>query len=102
MAVKRRTALPTAAPGSPDRRRTVVEDLDLAGVDELCERRMLGGLRGDPSSLSGAEVQGLAAGQRDAQRFLGLVGDALRRCLVIRQAAARYLLPLPGIDGVWR
>src|SRR5215813_3193244 len=27
---------------------------------------------------------------------------SLHRCLVIRQAAARYLLPFPGIDGVWR
>src|SRR5262249_28203291 len=42
---------------------------------------MLGGLRGDLSSLSRAEVQGLAAGQRDAQRFVGLIGDALHRCL---------------------
>src|SRR5262245_38097772 len=63
-------------------------------MDELCERRMLGGLRGDLSSLSGAEVQGLAAGQRDAQRFLSLVGDALHRCLVMRQAGARLPLAL--------
>ena len=63
--MKRRAAL-AAAPGSPDRRSAVVEELDLTGVDELRERRMFGGLRGDLSSSSGAEVQGLAARQRDA------------------------------------
>jgi hypothetical protein len=99
--VERRAALP-AAPGAAARPRTVVEDLDLAGVDELPELRMLGGLRGDLSSLSRAEVQGLAAGQRDAQRFPGLVGNGLHRCLVIRQVAERYFLPFPGIEGVWR
>src|SRR4030095_15437606 len=99
--VKRRAALP-AAPASAARPRTVVEDLDLAGVDELPELRMFGGLRGDLSSLSRAEVQGLVTGQRDAQRFPGLVGDGLHRCLVIRQVAERYFLPFPGIDGGWR
>ena len=57
---------PAAAPGSPDRRSAVVEELDLTGVDELRERRMFSGLRRDLSSPSGAEVQGLAARQRDA------------------------------------
>ena len=65
VAVKRRAAL-AAAPGSPDRRSAVVEELDLTGEDGLRERRMFGGLRGDLSSPSGAEVQGLAARQRDA------------------------------------
>src|SRR5262245_53524552 len=56
---------------------------------------MLGGFRGYLSSPSGAEVQSLAAGQRDAQRFLGLVGNALHRCLVIRQAACVTSWPFP-------
>jgi hypothetical protein len=83
-------------------RGSVIEDLDVAGVDELPEPRMCGGLRGEMSSLSGAEVQGLAAGQRDAQRFPGLAGDGLHRGVVIRRAAERYFLPFPGIDAVWR
>src|SRR5262245_3994807 len=56
----------------------------------------------DLSSLSRAEVQGLVTGKRETQPFPGPVGDGLHRCLVIRQAAARYFLPFPGIDGVWR
>ena len=71
-------------------------------VAELPEARMFGGLREDRSSLSGAEVQGLAAGHRDAQRFPGLAGDGLHRGVVIRRAAERYFLPFPGIDAVWR
>jgi hypothetical protein len=40
----------------------VLDDLDLAGLDELLERRMLGGARGDLPRLAGTEMQLLASG----------------------------------------
>ena len=99
VAVKRRAAL-AAAPGSPDRRSAVVEELDLTGVDELRERRMFGGLRGDLSSPSGPRCRVLPRGNGTLSGFWVLLA---MRCIAASSfVAARYLLPFPGIDGVWR
>jgi hypothetical protein len=100
VAVKRRPALPAASdfPG----RGSVIEDLDLAGVAELPELRMFVGLRGDLSSLSGAEVQGLAAGQGTLSGFPVLLATVFVAVSSFVRAAERYFLPFPGIDGVWR
>lgn len=60
--------------------RSLVGDLDLPGLDELLDLRILEGVRRDLRGFRQAEVQGLAAGKRYAQRLRALVGDDLHRC----------------------
>jgi hypothetical protein len=82
VAVNRGSAI-LAAPGSVGGPRTLVEDLDLAGSTSFLSRGCSTAFAGDLSGLSEAEIQGLAAGQRETQGPLSLVADGFDRRLLV-------------------
>ena len=63
------------ATGSIADLRILIEDFDLAGLDELLHSRMVRGVRSDLPGFPGAEMQDFASRQCDAERLTSLVGD---------------------------
>src|SRR5882724_11696746 len=90
VAVTRAKAL-LAARGSVVGPRLVAENLDLTSADELLQRRMLDRLRRDLAALSGAEMQGLATRQRNAQGSVSLIADGRHRSLSFDIVCGRWL-----------
>ena len=97
--VSRRLALRAAA--GTVRPMTLAGDLELAGLDELLQRRVVDRLGRDLSRPPGPEMEGLAAGQRNAQGPLGLVGDGLHRRLLLRTVGKLTLTGGPSKPEVW-
>src|SRR5262249_25722697 len=86
-----------AASVSAGRPGILLEYLDCPRLDELLERRVLDVVRGYLSALSGAQMQRLAAGQRDAQGLVSLVGDGRHRGLLPISRATSS----PSLESAW-